>query len=51
MVALTFGVSDVCRRNELVKMTVDDVEYKGSIIVVTLGATQIFLKAFLYNNQ
>lgn len=33
---LIFGIAGACRRDELVKMTVDDIEDKGSILIVRI---------------
>lgn len=39
-VVLIFGVAGACRREELTKMTIDDVEEAGSIIIVRVPDTK-----------
>ncbi|KAJ8969631.1 hypothetical protein NQ317_016581 [Molorchus minor] len=39
-VVLILGISDVCRREELTKMTVDDIEDKDSIFIVKVPDTK-----------
>ena len=39
-VATIFGIAGACRREELIKITTDDLEDKGNILIVTILNTK-----------